>query len=331
MSLIDRNASNPSLRTVASSVGLWLVAALAASACSAVPQGATTVESRESAAPLAASSAKAGDLVLTASVDSDVVAPGDEISIQASVANTGDQPARVFAPQCGGAVAGVAAFELPVDPAGRTWTGVAQTFKDYVLAEGLGPGAVPAAAPLQVDLLREPCAGGLTEITIGPGEVVESTLVAQASLVEDVPALEGPVPIMLTTAWLSNEEGGPSPEGSDGVPGGRTVLYSPLTLDLSVDLQGESEGLASLGEVVDAALADPEFMRWLDQRGPETWANANLFLIHVDETSGIVPAGSWWELDLFREVGVPRDSAIAFIDPKGATLRSVSYCEAPCD
>ena len=44
-----------------------------------------------------------------------------------------------------------------------------------------------------------------------------------------------------------------------------------------------------------------------------------------------MPKGPAWELDLFREIGVPRSWAIAFIDPFDASLISVSYCNVPCE
>ena len=45
----------------------------------------------------------------------------------------------------------------------------------------------------------------------------------------------------------------------------------------------------------------------------------------------MMPKGPSWEIDLFREVDVPRQWAIGFVDPFDATVRSVTYCNAPCD
>jgi hypothetical protein len=43
-----------------------------------------------------------------------------------------------------------------------------------------------------------------------------------------------------------------------------------------------------------------------------------------------MPKGPAWEIDLFREMGVPRHWAIAFVDPFDASLISVTYCNIPC-
>lgn len=272
----------------------------------------------------------AGNLALTATVDSTMVAPYDMLSIRASVSNSGSQPAVLFTPECGGAVSATAAFGLPLEPYGKQWSGTAGALKEYVLSEGYGPGAVPATSPMLVELQRDPCLGGLAEVILEPGEVSESTLIAPAELIKGVPAITGMVPITVQVLYLLD---GPAsqPAPSQEVPGGRSVLYTPLTLKAEVAVERSDTSLASVGEVIDSVLADPTYLGWLEAREPSTWANANLFLIHVDKAAGIVPAGSWWELDLFREVGAPRDSAIAFINPFDASLHSVSYCHAPCD
>ncbi len=94
---------------------------------------------------------------------------------------------------------------------------------------------------------------------------------------------------------------------------------------------GEGRPLATAGEAIDAALADEKFATWLADLPTQTWSNANLFLTSQSRAEGILPAGPAWELDLFREAGVPRHWAIAFIDPFDATLISVHYCDIPCD
>jgi hypothetical protein len=46
---------------------------------------------------------------------------------------------------------------------------------------------------------------------------------------------------------------------------------------------------------------------------------------------GIVPEAPSWEIDLFREIGVPRNWAIGFVDARTGDLVSVTYCDVPCD
>jgi len=54
----------------------------------------------------------------------------------------------------------------------------------------------------------------------------------------------------------------------------------------------------------------------------------NMLLGNFEATS-VVPAGPNWELDLFREQGVPRNFALAFVDPFTGAVK-VNFCEAPC-
>lgn len=261
-------------------------------------------------------------LVLTATVDSDFVEPTGQISVRATLTNTSQAPVVVFAPRCGGAIAGVATMGLPIDPAGRQWPGIAGVFKEYVLDQGYGPGAVAATAPVEVELHPESCSEGLAQFALAPGQVMSSVLASKPELVEGIPVPAGEVRITLTVVYL-----GPTQE----IPDPRSVLYSPLTLGASIQVVGDSPRLAGMGEVIDSVLADPGFAAWLETRSQDTWSNANLFLVHAEKATGIQPVGSWWELDLFREIGVPRDSAIAFVDPFDAGVASVSYCDAPCD
>jgi hypothetical protein len=54
-------------------------------------------------------------------------------------------------------------------------------------------------------------------------------------------------------------------------------------------------------------------------------------VIGQPKAEGIVPAGASWDIELFRERGVPRNWAIAYVDPFKSVVRSVTYCNSPCD
>ena len=44
-----------------------------------------------------------------------------------------------------------------------------------------------------------------------------------------------------------------------------------------------------------------------------------------------MPAGASWEIDLFREIHVKRNWAIGFVDARTGKVRSVTFCNIPCD
>ena len=85
------------------------------------------------------------------------------------------------------------------------------------------------------------------------------------------------------------------------------------------------------GQALDAMLADEKFAAWLGEEAKGTWSTANVFLMNYGAAQGIVPAGPSWEIDLFREVGVPRNWAIGYVDPFTGRLRNLTFCKAPCD
>jgi hypothetical protein len=117
----------------------------------------------------------------------------------------------------------------------------------------------------------------------------------------------------------------------EGPPPGWIPEYKQLEVTGTVQVVGDAPALAGPGEVIDSLLDDANFAEWLAEQPRSTWSGANLFLRSSAEAHGIVPEGPSWEVDLFREVGVPRHWALAFVDPFDASLRSLTYCDVPCD
>ena len=89
--------------------------------------------------------------------------------------------------------------------------------------------------------------------------------------------------------------------------------------------------ILSIGQAVDAMLGDQRFAVWLATMPARTWSGTNVFLSNNGKAEGIVPAGPSWEVDLFREVGVPRNWAIGFVQPFTGEVRKLTFCNAPCD
>jgi hypothetical protein len=272
--------------------------------------------------------AEAGGLVLTASLDRTLVAAGGAVVITATLRNPTSQPISVAG--CG-KPSGTAFVPMPEGRVGKAWTGMARRFKAYVLEHGNGPGIVPSLEPLAVALRGDACASLDLEMELAPGDAVSSSLTWTAALVDGVDALPGPVPFQVTAGYdLLNAPPSRDPDATG--PGvSWSPMYRQIAVEGTIEVLGRQQALVGPGEAVDALLGDPTFARWLADRPATTWSNANLFLTSQPEAVGILPAGPSWDIELFREIGVPRNWAIAFVDPFDAAVRSVTYCDVPCD
>jgi hypothetical protein len=275
--------------------------------------------------------ASADGFELRVAVVTPVVGPGGTVQITTTFHNGNGAPIDFSVPYCSQAAAISAAMTLPTKGEGETWTGIAQTFKDYVLTEAYGRGSdPPPTGPLRVDVLGTACQNERFEGVIQPGETITDTFSWAAEITSGVPALPGEIPFTVTVAYDQQNEP-PSPQ-VDGAPAASwTRIYKELQVNGTLTVAGDPPDLRSEAEIVDALLGDEDFVGWLAEEPSTTWSNANLFIQTQDVAEGIVPEGPSWELDLFREVGVPRNWAIAFIDPFDAELISVSYCDIPCD
>jgi hypothetical protein len=275
--------------------------------------------------------AEADGLSLTVTLDRTTIAPGEVATFTATFHNGGTDPIDYAVPWCGGAASARVSVGLPQEPVGKRWSGIAQVFKDYVLTEAYGPGGVPALKPVAIDVLARPCEDGQFEDLLAPGESITTSMPWMAEIVADVAALAGTVPFTVSVGY-DRQNGPPSyPPDYTGPPGSWSPIYKQLVVTGALEIVGEARPLAGPGELIDSILANRKFANWLTQQPRETWSNANLFLTSSPNGEGIIPAGPSWELDLFREMGVPRNWMIAFIDPFDASVRSVTYCDIPCD
>lgn len=259
------------------------------------------------------------------------MASGEIVTFTGTFHNGTAEPMDYPVPWCGGAASAYVSVALPQEPNGRAWTGIAQTFKKYVLTQAYGSGGVPALEPVRVDVRAKPCKDGQFEAMIGPGESITTSMSWKAEIVAGVEALGGTIPYTVSAGY-DRQNGPPSyPPDYQGPRGSWSPMYKQLAVTGTIEVAGAGPALAGPGEVVDAVLRDRKFARWLRAEPTTTWSNANLFLTSQPASVGIMPAGPAWELDLFREVGVPRHWAIAFIDPFKSELISVTYCDVPCD
>lgn len=267
---------------------------------------------------------------MTFQVDDPVVAPSGELVIHVAVHSDRPAPVNYGVPACGDPLTVVGKLSFPTEPSGKMWDGIADEFKQYALTQGLGPGGVPALAPVEIRAPAFPCDGFQGERLLGSGETIESTLRLKAELTPGVPAPLGEVGYEITFGY-DRQNGPPSRNPSDTGPAGSWFpVYKQLSASGRFTIAGDVSSIISPGLAIDAVLAHPGFASWLAGMPSRTWSNVNLYLETGTGEGDVIPKGAWWTVELFREVGVPRNWAIAVVDPFSGSVGRVSICANPC-
>jgi hypothetical protein len=273
--------------------------------------------------------AEADGYTLDVTADRTSLKPGETVNLAATFTNGTTSPIDYSGSPCS-AISGNTKVALPAEPEGRSWTGIRQAFKTYALTNGFGPGGVPALDPVSIPM-ETPACDGPWESELAGGDSVSRPLRWTADIVPGIGALPGKVPFTIAVGY-DRQNGPPSyPPDYQGIRGSWFPMYKQLTLQGTFQVVGNGKPVISAGQAVDAVLGDRTFSRWLAQRPARTWSNANLFLGSSPKAERIIPKGPWWDVELFREVGVPRNWAIAYVDPFDAHIISVNYCDIPCD
>ena len=267
------------------------------------------------AAPLVVT---ADGLTMTVRITTPTVVVGGQVGIEVKVENARGTPVE-HSVQCDARVTASADLPVPLAPAGRAWDGIAATFKDYVLTQGMAPGVVPTDTPITVHAPAFPCDGFDGEAVLEPGGVIEETLSLPTDLVEGVPTAPGAYE--LEVLFLYDRH---------ALAGGM-VSYEQLELTSAFTVEGPIPAVLSGAQAIDSMLAEPRFAAWLARMPSRTWTNANLFLEHGDGQGNVVPLGTTWSVELFRENGVPRNWAIGHVDPFTGAVRNLTFCDNPCD
>ena len=265
-------------------------------------------------------------LSLSSRLDRASIEPGGKVTIETTVHNGRSSPV-VYSVTCDSATIMAAALPLPLDPPGRSWTGVEADLKEAAL----GRSTVSTDAPdeMETRTYSGSCSRGFQgERSLAPGETITSTLVWSAELVTGVPALPGDVPFTITLAYDPLSAPPTHPAGYQGPIGGWVQSYKQLSVAGHIEVLGQAPSLLSKGQAIDAALSDPRLAKWLTEQPESTWSQVNMLLGNFEATS-VIPAGPHWELDLFREQGVPRNFALAFVDPFTGAVK-INFCETPC-
>ena len=187
-----------------------LIAALVA-ACTSAPIGTgsapSTLDVEPASTAIAGSTspskstdfiAEADGYTLKVTADRLALAPGETVTFSATFHNGTGKPIDVAGPQCGGGTTGYVFVPLPVEPEGKAWTGLRQTFKDFVLMNGLGPGGVPALEPLQLNISGPECGEWAISSELAPGDLVSISMSWKAEIVAGVDALAGVIPFSVS-------------------------------------------------------------------------------------------------------------------------------------
>jgi hypothetical protein len=271
-------------------------------------------------------------LTLTVDLDRAEVAPGGTVTATATIRNGRATPVIVGADQCGAAVAMTGSVQTPTDPEGRTWDGIAGEFKAFALSSAMGPGGGPAAEARVVYAKRAAalCREGSMEQSLAAGASETVDLTWTAEIVAGVPALPGDVQLDLVAGHDPEGEPPSHPPGQRGPIASWFRTWQRLEVNATIRIVGDAPRILSLGEAVDAMLGSRHFQSWLALQPKRTWSGTNVFLQNNGKAEGIVPAGPSWEVDLFREIGVPRNWAIGFVDPTSGKVLSLEICDDPC-
>jgi hypothetical protein len=287
-----------------------------------------TIAPSENASALQAEDA---GLRLSVALDRTTVEPGGTVVVTATIENDRDVAVEIGPGWCGTFVDAFARFAIPTDPPGRSWDGIAGEFKTYALNAGLAPGGVPADSDVAIHGTAGPRCDDVGSQRLAPGASAVVAVRLEAGLVPGVPAPAGTVRLQVTVAH------DPDPPPSQNPPAGQCCVGSwiqtwrELTVSTSFEIAGHAPHVLSIGEAIDAMLANQRFSSWLDEKPSRTWSVANVFLESEPKAEGILPAGPSWDIELFREIDVPRNWAIGFVDPLTGAVRNLTFCNVPCD
>lgn len=266
--------------------------------------------------------AEAAGLKLVATFDRMEVAAGGTVTVALSIENTRSTDV-VFEEPCE-TEAMTVELRVPVEPIGREWDGIAAAFKTFALEESTGsPIESSIRAPVRTTAAMQSCHAVKTAISgtgvpttiIGAGATYETVLTWTAEIVRGVPALTGSAPYSIKVLY-------------DLESTGQLIKAETLGVTGSITVMDGARSAISAGEALDAALADPQFIAWLDQHPQAAWVNANLFLqpaaVGVDQ----LPAVPYWDIELYRE---PRNWALLYVDVQSGEVLGRTFCDIPCD
>jgi hypothetical protein len=290
----------------------------------ALPSVQPATGSAEPVPPATVLVADAG-LKLTATLDRPEVEAGGTITVGLSIENT--RPTDVvFEEPCGDETQMTVTVQVPVEPTGREWKGIAAAFKTYALRESAGsPIESSIRTGLRTTARSQPChapegaqadGGGLPTTIIPAGTTYQTVLTWTAEIVPGVPAIPGPAPFSIVIVHDQRP-----------AAGGMTMAET-LTATGTITVVDGAPSAVSAGRALDAVLADAAFAKWLAKQPQKSWANTNLFIQPRAFGVAVLPVVPYWDVELYRE---PRNWAVVYVDALGGQVLRRSFCNIPCD
>jgi hypothetical protein len=290
-----------------------------------MPQSAQPVSGSAAAASASATTIAADSgLRLVATFDRLEVVAGGTVDVALSIENTRSTDV-VFEEPCGPNGMTVV-VQVPVEPIGREWNGIAGAFKAYALRESTGsPIESSIRTGLRTAASAKPChaqngaggdGGGIPSTIIPSGTTYETTLTWTAEIVPGVPAIPGPAPFSIKIPH------------DHRLAGAGLMRADTLEATGTITITDGAPGAVSAGQALDAALADAKFGKWLAKQARKSWVNANLFIQPAAVRVAVLPDVPYWDVELFRE---PRSWAMVYVDARTGQVLQRSFCDIPCD
>jgi hypothetical protein len=218
-------------------------------------------------------------------------------------------------------------FPIPWYPTGRTWTGQEGWFKDFVLNNAYGPGAVAAWAPIAVDLLANPCDESTSQLLMA-GEVRTADFSdALGSALQANPHAE--TMAFSITSQIDRQNDPPTIEpGYTGIPPRFFPVYTSLVAQGVLAIDGPASDLLTAGEAIDVLLENEEFATWLDDQDPVVCPAANLFL-----TEGPPPDYEHvaWLIQLMCEAEGRSYDGYGWVDAETGDIVRLQVCDTGCE
>lgn len=309
----------------------WALAiAIGLTACGPAPRPSST--SSPSSAQSAAVSAPASTTLVVADAGLRLVAEFDRLQVEAggairvrlSIENT--RPTDVVFEEPCGADAMTAVVQVPIEPIGRAWAGIAGAFKTYALQQSAGsPIESSIRTGLRTSAATGPChapsgagagaVGPLPTTVIPSGTTYATVLTWTAVIVPGVPALPGSAPYSITVRH------------DQRLAGGGLIRADTLEATGTITIADGAPSAVSAGQALDAVIADGAFGQWLAKQPRTSWVNTNLFIEPGAVGVDALPAVPYWDVELFRE---PRNWAIVYVDALSGQVLRRSFCDIPC-
>jgi hypothetical protein len=267
-------------------------------------------------------SASGGPLELAVTTSSASVVSGGHLTFEISLHNAGGT--TTYSQSTCGGVAGISiAVPLPLEPAGRTWTGAAGAFKSAVLTSSVIPGLGGNVGPLELEAPPH-CSGFGGFGQLDAGATTTSTADWPADYASGIPLIPG------TYAWtasVSYDLFTPHNSIAPGIPAdiNRPYFLQSATRTGSIVVTAGPRSPISLGQVVDAALGNGVFADWI-AAGRSNGCDTNAYL--TTDPDGYLPSVARWNLEVMCET--PRHFARLAIDPFTAAVLGADYCDEPC-